>query len=61
MTRGCSTLFAVVAPAVPAIAVEEALWTAWDVVEGSAELRADRLAAVKSRSSLCGLRRPWLA
>ena len=30
------TLFAVVAPAVPAIAVEEALWTAWDVVEGSA-------------------------
>ncbi len=27
------TLYAIVAPAVPAIAVEEALWTAWDVVE----------------------------
>ena len=34
-SRGVLALFAVVAPGVPAIAVEEALWTAWDVVEGS--------------------------
>jgi DNA/RNA-binding domain of Phe-tRNA-synthetase-like protein len=27
-------LYAVVAPGVPEIAVEEALWTAWDVVDG---------------------------
>jgi hypothetical protein len=27
------TLYAIVAPGVPEIAVEEALWTAWDVIE----------------------------
>ena len=27
-------LFSIVAPGVPAVAVEEALWTAWDVIDG---------------------------